>query len=149
VTPTKILIGQIIIVFAVVIGAVWGATQWTAITLGHDPWLGAPWFLLGDYKIYHPWRLFQWWYAYEAYAPAVFNKAGAMAATGGFLGAGTAIAGSVCRSGAHVRPKMSRPMALRVGRNARRSPRLSYINPAVFSWASTTSNISVMTGRNM
>ena len=42
-TPTKILIGQIIVVFAVVIGAVWGATQWTAVTLGHDPWLGAPW----------------------------------------------------------------------------------------------------------
>jgi len=97
-TPTKILIGQIIVVFSVVIGAVWGATQWTAMTLGHDPWLGAPWATLLGFKIYHPWRLFQWWYAYEAYAPAVFNKAGTMAAMGGFLGAGTAIAGSVWRA---------------------------------------------------
>lgn len=97
-TPTKILIGQIIVVFAVVIGAVWGATQWTAATLNHDPWLGAPWKTVLDIKIYHPWRLFQWWYAYEAYAPAVFNKAGAMAAMGGFLGAGTAVAGSVWRA---------------------------------------------------
>lgn len=97
-TPTKILIGQIIVVFAVVIGAVWGATQWTAVALNHDPWLGAPWKTVRDIKIYHPWRLFQWWYAYEAYAPAVFNKAGAMAAMGGFLGAGTAVAGSVWRA---------------------------------------------------
>ena len=97
-TPTKILIGQIIVVFAVVIGAVWGATQWTAATLAHDPWLGAPWKTIAGFKIYNPWRLFQWWYAYEAYAPAVFNKAGAMAAMGSFLGAGTAVAGSVWRA---------------------------------------------------
>ncbi len=97
-TPTKILIGQIIVVLAVVIGAVWGATQWTAATLNNDPWLGHPWFFLGDQRVYHPWRLFQWWYAYEAYAPAVFNKAGAMAAAGGFLGAGSAVAGSVWRA---------------------------------------------------
>ncbi|WP_425409305.1 IncP-type conjugal transfer protein TraG [Hyphococcus sp.] len=97
-TPTKILIGQIIVVLAVVIGAVWGATQWAAATLNNDPWLGRPWFFLGDLRVFHPWRLFQWWYAYEAYAPAVFNKAGAMAAAGGFLGAGTAVAGSVWRA---------------------------------------------------
>ena len=97
-TPTKILIGQIILVFAVVIASVWAATQWAAAALGHDPALGSPWFKIGEQNVYIPWRLFEWWYAYEAYAPGVFNRAGAMAAAGGFLGAGFAIIGSVLRA---------------------------------------------------
>lgn len=48
--------------------------------------------------IYKPWRLFQWWYAYEAYAPDIFNRAGVMASAGGFLGAVAAVAGSVWRA---------------------------------------------------
>ena len=35
--------------------------------------------------IYYPWRLFQWWYAFEPYAPGVFNKAGGFAAIGNLL----------------------------------------------------------------
>ena len=97
-TPTKILIGQICIVFAVVIAAVWLATQWAAGQFGHDPALGAPWFRIAGLNVYYPWRLFEWWYAYEAYAPGVFNRAGAIAAGGGFLGAAVAIAGSVWRA---------------------------------------------------
>ncbi len=97
-TPTKILIGQIILVFAVVIACVWFATQWAAAALGHDPALGAPFTEIAGQSIYYPWRLFEWWYAYEAYAPGVFNRAGALAAGGGFLGAGVAIAGSVWRA---------------------------------------------------
>ena len=97
-TPTKILIGQIILVFAVVIASVWFATQWTAAALGHDSALGAPWTEIAGQSIYYPWRLFEWWYAYEAYAPGVFNRAGALAAGGGFLGVGVAVAGSVWRA---------------------------------------------------
>lgn len=97
-TPTKILIGQICIVFAVVIAAVWLATQWAAGQFGHDPALGAPWFRIAGLNVYFPWRLFEWWYAYEAYAPGVFNRAGAIAAGGGFLGAAVAVAGSVWRA---------------------------------------------------
>ena len=97
-TPTKILIGQICIVFAVVIAAVWLATQWAAGQFGHDPALGAPWFRIAGLNVYYPWRLFEWWYAYEAYAPGVFNRAGAIAAGGGFLGAAVAVAGSVWRA---------------------------------------------------
>ncbi len=82
-TPTKLLLGQIFVVFAIVIGAVWGATQWAAGQLGYQPGLGPAWITLKDYPIYPPWRLFEWWYAYEAYAPGVFNRAGAMAAGGG------------------------------------------------------------------
>ena len=97
-TPTKILIGQICIVFAVVIAAVWLATQWAAGQFGYDPALGVPWFRIAGLNVYYPWRLFEWWYAYEAYAPGVFNRAGAIAAGGGFLGAAVAIAGSVWRA---------------------------------------------------
>ncbi len=97
-TPTKVLIGQIFIVFALVIGAVWGATQWAAEMLGYQARLGLPWFEIGGVPIYYPWRLFQWWYAFEAYAPNVFNKAGGFAAIGGLLGAATAMAGSVWRA---------------------------------------------------
>ena len=97
-TPTKLLIGQTIIVFAVIALTVWFATQWTAAALGFQPRLGPAWFHLFDYPIYKPWRLFQWWYAFEAYAPDVFNRAGLIAAGGGFLGAFAAIAGSIWRA---------------------------------------------------
>ena len=42
-TPTKLLIGQILIVFAIVIAGVWAATQWAAAMLAYQPELGAPW----------------------------------------------------------------------------------------------------------
>lgn len=97
-TPAKILIGQIVLVFAIIIGTLWGATQWTAHQLEHQPALGAPWFVAVDTPVYKPWRLFQWWYAYEAYAPKIFTKAGMIAASGGLLGIVAAVIGSVWRS---------------------------------------------------
>ncbi|MEQ8387618.1 MAG: conjugal transfer protein TraG [Nitratireductor sp.] len=97
-TPTRLLIGQIFLVFAIVIGAVWGATQWTAAEFGYQARLGPAWFHVVGYPVYVPWRLFEWWYAYEAYAPGVFNRAGAMAAGGGMLGVVVAIAGSLWRA---------------------------------------------------
>ena len=97
-TPTKLLIGQILIVSAIVIGALWFATQWAAAELGHQPRLGPAWFSVSCYPFYLPWRLFEWWYAYEAYAPAVFNRAGAIAAGGGLLGFMVAVIGSLWRA---------------------------------------------------
>ncbi len=97
-TPTKLLIGQIVLVFAIVIGAVWFATQWAAGQLGYQPRLGPAWFEISGYQVYLPWRLFEWWYAYEAYAPSIFNRAGAMAAAGGILGVVVAVAGSLWRA---------------------------------------------------
>ena len=97
-TPTKLLYGQVGLTFAIVIGAVWGATQWAAGQLGYQPGLGPAWITLKDYPIYPPWRLFEWWYAYEAYAPSVFNKAGAIAAGGGIAGVVVAIIGSLWRA---------------------------------------------------
>ena len=75
-TPTKLLIGQILVVFAIVLVGLWAATQWAAAQLGFQPELGAPWFKLAGLPFYRPWALFGWWYHYEAYAPRVFNRAG-------------------------------------------------------------------------
>jgi type IV secretion system protein VirD4 len=97
-TPTKLLIGQIFVVFAIVVAGVWAATQWCAAMLGHQPQLGTPWFTFAGIPFYRPWSLFWWWYSFEAYAPEVFDKAGALAGASGFIGCGAAIAGSLWRS---------------------------------------------------
>jgi type IV secretion system protein VirD4 len=97
-TPTKLLIGQILIVFAIVVLGLWAATQWAASMLAYQPELGTPWVFLGDLPLYRPWALFGWWYHYEAYAPEVFDRAGLLAGTSGFLGCGAAIAGSLWRA---------------------------------------------------
>ena len=70
-----VLFGQIAAVFGIVIVGVWGATQWTAATLGYQPRLGLPWFDLFDTPIYLPWKLFEWWFFFGAYAPEVFDTA--------------------------------------------------------------------------
>ena len=97
-TPTKLLIGQILIVLAIMVHGVWAATQWAAAMLGYQPRLGAPWFHLGGLPLYRPWALFPWWYHYEAYAPHVFDRAGALAGTSGFMGCAAAVAGSLWRA---------------------------------------------------
>ncbi|PBB54817.1 MULTISPECIES: conjugal transfer protein TraG [Mesorhizobium] len=97
-TPTKLLIGQIAVVFAIVILGVWAATQWCAHMLGHQPPLGAPWLVAAGWQIYKPWKLFEWWFHFDAYAPEVFDKAGALAGASGLLGCAAAIAGSLWRA---------------------------------------------------
>ncbi|HUN10993.1 MAG TPA: type IV secretory system conjugative DNA transfer family protein, partial [Rhabdaerophilum sp.] len=52
----------------------------------------------GSTPVYRPWALFRWWYHYDAYAPHVFDKAGALAGASGFIGCGAAIAGSLWRA---------------------------------------------------
>ena len=97
-SPTKILVGQGCLVVSIVAGGLWASTQWTAAMLGNQPRLGAPLTSVFGQPIYAPWRLFEWWYAYEAYAPAVFRKAGMFAAGGGIAGTLVAIAGSLWRA---------------------------------------------------
>ena len=93
-SPTKILIGQGCVVVGVIAGGLWTSTQWAALMLGNQPRLGAPLATIFGHPIYHPWRLFEWWYAYEAYAPQVFRKAGMLAAGSGVAGTMVAILGS-------------------------------------------------------
>lgn len=96
--PAKIYVGQITVVFGIVIASTWGATQWTAAALGFQGRLGAPWFAVSGYPVYLPWRLFEWWFAYEPYAPEIFEEGGAIAAAGGIAGALFAIVNSVWRA---------------------------------------------------
>lgn len=97
-TPTKFLIGQIAVVFAVAVGGMWVATQWAAWKLDYQSQLGQAWFEALGYPVYRPWSLFAWWYAYDAYAPSIFNKAGSIAALSGFAGCAVAIIGSLWRA---------------------------------------------------
>ena len=93
-----VLFGQIAAVFGIVIAGVWGATQWTAAALGYQLRLGSPWFDLYGTPVYYPWKLFEWWFFFDAYAPQVFDTGGMIAASSGLLAVAVAIAMSVWRS---------------------------------------------------
>ncbi len=97
-TPTKLLIGQMLVVFAIIVAGIWYATQWVAAELAYQPELGAPWFRFWNVPVYRPWAVFVWWFEFDAYAPIVFDKGGAIAASGGLAGCGAAIVGSVWRA---------------------------------------------------
>ena len=95
---TSVLFGQVLAVFGIVIAGTWGATQWTAAQLGYQLRLGSPWFDCFGIPVYHPWQLFEWWYWFDAYAPRLFLKGGAIAATSGVTAACVAIGMSVWRA---------------------------------------------------
>jgi len=98
VTPTKILFGQVVIVFAIVVIGIWIGTQFAAIKLAYQPELGTAWFTLFGIPVYRPWALFGWWYHFDAYAPRIFSQAGLIAGCSGFAGCAAAITGSVWRA---------------------------------------------------
>ena len=93
-----VLFGQIVAVFSIVIAGVWSATQWTAAALGYQLRLGSPWFDFFGTPVYHPWRLFEWWFFFDAYAPHVFDIGGAIAGGSVLVAVVVAIGMSVWRS---------------------------------------------------
>ncbi|PZV40488.1 conjugal transfer protein TraG [Mesorhizobium kowhaii] len=97
-SATKILWGQILTVFLIVLSTTWAATQWTAWKLGFQTGLGTPWFEIAGLPVYYPPALFWWWYFYDAYAPGIFVKGGLIAVSGGFLSIIVAIGMSVWRA---------------------------------------------------
>ena len=97
-TPTRLLIGQGVLVMSVVVGMLWGATQWTAALLGGRYALGAPWFGVLRFDVHYPWRVFEWWYAYDGVAPDVFARTGGLAATAGIAAVLIAVGGSLWRA---------------------------------------------------
>lgn len=97
-SATKILWGQITLVFAIVLFTLWAATQWTAWRLGYQPQLGPLWFEFAGLPIYFPPTFFWWWYAFDAYAPAIFVEGACIAVSGGFISIGVAIGLSVWRA---------------------------------------------------
>ena len=95
---TKILWGQVLGVSAVVLGFLWGATQWVAWRLAFQPQLGHPWFNILGWPVYDPPAFFWWWFAYDAYARPIFVEGAYIAASGGIAAAAVAIAMSVWRA---------------------------------------------------
>ena len=95
---TRILWGQIVAVCSIVLIAIWVATQWTAWALAYQPELGNPWFHLLGYPVYAPPAFFWWWFTFDAYAPAIFETGAYIAASGGIISVGVAIAMSVWRA---------------------------------------------------
>ena len=82
---SRVLWGQVTIVFAIVLTTTWGATEWTAWRLGFQTQLGSPWFEVAGWLFYYPPAFFWWWYAYDAYAPSIFIEGAIIAASGGFI----------------------------------------------------------------
>ncbi|MFP6851369.1 MAG: conjugal transfer protein TraG [Pseudomonas sp.] len=95
---TTVLYGQVLVVLAITLSGVWGATQWTAAALGYQPRLGAPWFELLGTPVYYPWRLFEWWFVFDAYAPDIFNVGGSIAACSSLLALVVAIGMAIWRA---------------------------------------------------
>jgi type IV secretion system protein VirD4 len=97
-SATRVLWGQMIVVFLIVLVAIWSATQWVAWRLGFQPQLGSPWFELSGLPLYPPPAMFWWWYFYDAYAPNVFLEGAAVAASGGLIAIVVAIFMSIWRA---------------------------------------------------
>ncbi|WP_328279484.1 conjugal transfer protein TraG [Sphingobium sp.] len=97
-SATKILWGQVIAVFLIVLSSIWSATQWTASALAYQPELGPPWFMVGDWPIYPPPAFFGWWFSFDAYAPDIFQTGAYIAVSGGFVSIAVAIGMSVWRA---------------------------------------------------
>ena len=95
---TKILWGQVLAVSAVVLGFLWGATQWVAWRLAFQPQLGHPWFNIVGWPVYDPPAFFWWWFAYDAYARPIFVEGAYIAASGGIAAVVVAVAMSVWRA---------------------------------------------------
>lgn len=95
---TTVLYGHVLVVLVITLSGVWSATQWTAAALGYQARLGAPWFELLGTPVYHPWRLFEWWFVFDAYAPEVFNVGGSIAACGSLLALLAAIGMAIWRA---------------------------------------------------
>ncbi|SDD06508.1 type IV secretion system protein VirD4 [Bradyrhizobium brasilense] len=97
-SAAKILWGQILTVFAIVLVTTWGATEWVAWRLAFQPELGHPCFRLLGFPFYLPPAFFWWWYGFDAYAPDIFVEGAWIAASGGFISVAVAIGMSVWRA---------------------------------------------------
>ena len=95
---TKVLWGQILAVFLIIILSVWAATEWTAWRLAFQPELGAPWFSLAGWRVYPPPAFFLWWLTFDAYAPKVFVQGAGIVVTGSLVAIVIAMVSSIWRA---------------------------------------------------
>jgi len=98
VSASRVMWKQIVVVFAIVLLAVWIATQWIAWRLGFQAQLGSPWFSLAGLAVYPPPAFFWWWFFYDAYAPHIFLEGAGIAASGGLVAIAVAILMSIYRA---------------------------------------------------
>ena len=94
----RFAVAQVSLAAAAVLLCLAAATQWAAEMLVFQPVLGAPAIDLLGLKLYAPWKLFAWWLAFDAQAPHVFARAGALAAFGGILAGAVAVGGAAWRA---------------------------------------------------
>lgn len=97
-SATKILWGQILTVFLIVLATTWGATEYVAWKLGFQAQLGPAWFTIMGWPFYYPPAFYWWWYFYDAYAPSIFVEGAFIAVSGGFISIAVAIGMSVWRA---------------------------------------------------
>jgi type IV secretion system protein VirD4 len=95
---TRILWGQVLAVGLTAGLFLWAATEWTAWRLAWQPGLGHALIRVAGIRLYAPWKLFWWWFAYDAYAPKVFAVGGAIAAAGAPAAMAVAVAMSLWRA---------------------------------------------------
>jgi type IV secretion system protein VirD4 len=95
----RIAVQQGLLATSVIVLCLLAATQWAAAMLGYQAALGSPWVDLAGFKVYAPWKLFAWWLSFDAQAPGVFTRAGAVAAFGGIAAGLVAFGGAAWRAG--------------------------------------------------
>jgi len=95
----RIAIQQGLLALGAIIISLVVATQWAATMLRHQATLGPPWLDLLRLKLYPAWKLLPWWLAFDAQAPVVFARAGAVAALGGGAAGLVAVGGAAWRAG--------------------------------------------------
>jgi type IV secretion system protein VirD4 len=98
VSPFRFAVAQVSLAATAAVLCLAAATQWAAAMLAFQPALGAPVIDLLGLKLYAPWKLFSWWLAFDAQAPQVFARAGALAAFGGILAGAVAVGGAAWRA---------------------------------------------------
>ena len=61
-SATKILWDQVLLVSAVVLAFIWGATEWVAWHLAFQSQPGRPWLQVFGWPLYQPPAFFWWWF---------------------------------------------------------------------------------------
>lgn len=106
-TPTKLLIGQILVLFAIVSAGSWFATEWCASKPNFQAQLGRSRFILAGLPFHRPWHLFTWWFWYDDCAPLTSNRAFAVSI--GVAGCIVPIVGSLWPAESGMRRGRERP----------------------------------------
>jgi type IV secretion system protein VirD4 len=95
---TKVLWGQVLVVSAVVLAFLWGATEWVGWRLAFQPKVGHPWLYIAARPVYQPPAFFWWWFACDPYSRDISIEGAYIAASGGIAAVVVAVAMSVWRA---------------------------------------------------